>query len=566
MEGLPARRRQGKRAPERHSVHFRLLQVRQHSERFAGLGLLWVLLAWPQTGVCQAPTAVPSTPPNIITQAQAQAPGPILIDLLGRKNVHRLSLREALSLCLENSLEISIARVNPQISGQNIVIAEAGFDPTFTASTSVSEDINPIRNFPIMPDISRDLRFDTKISQNLVTGGNVFLDYGFDRNYSPKYAVGPVAIVQGFNPAYISNLKFQMQQPLLRGAGIDIASHDIRVAQKNYKISHDQFLSQLLDTMLQIQTAYWNLVLTTANLKIARQALERSEILRRNNEVSVRAGAMAPIDLKEAESEVANDQRAVLEAENSVLKAEQDLKRLMNVEKLSIMADTGLIPTNFPTFQRKAIDEAYCIETALTRRPDFEGKKTELERQKIDIKFYRNGLYPQVDLIGSFRLNGLGTGFFHDNQLLFSGNFYNDFLGLQMTMPLGGNRAAKARYTQAQLTAAQLLRQVKLLELQIVTDVRKKISDVRTNAERVQAARVARELNEERVDAAIKMLQVGRKTTLDVLTTQRDLANAQGVEISTIIDYANSLATLSRFMGTLFDELGIQTEEPPILR
>jgi outer membrane protein TolC len=163
-------------------------------------------------------------------------------------------------------------------------------------------------------------------------------------------------------------------------------------------------------------------------------------------------------------------------------------------------------------------------------------------------------------------LNSTGTGFFHDNQLLFSGNFYNDFLGLQMTMPLGGNRAAKARYTQAQLTAAQLLRQVKLLELQIVTDVRKKISDVRTNAERVQAARVARELNEERVDAAIKMLQVGRKTTLDVLTTQRDLANAQGVEISTIIDYANSLATLSRFMGTLFDELGIQTEEPPILR
>jgi outer membrane protein TolC len=318
--------------------------------------------------------------------------------------------------------------------------------------------------------------------------------------------------------------------------------------------------------MLDVQSAYWTLVLRIEELKIARQSLQRAEILMRNNEVRVRAGAMAPIELKVAQAEVATQQESVIVAENKVRIAEREMKRLMNVEKLSIMADTALVPTNYPRFDRKVIDEAYCIESALQKRPDFLQTKTDLETLKIDIKFTRNGLYPQVDFIGSINFNGLQSTLTRDNDMIFDGNMYDALLGVQLTVPLNGNRVAKAKHAAAQLRAARSLRELKRLELQIVTEVRNTVSTVETNSKRVDTTRVARELRQERLDAAEKQLEVGRITSFEVVTAQEDLAKAQGAEILAIIDYVVSLATLSRQMATILDELGLEVEESPILR
>jgi outer membrane protein TolC len=321
-----------------------------------------------------------------------------------------------------------------------------------------------------------------------------------------------------------------------------------------------------MNSMLEVQVAYYTLIAQIEQLKIARQSLQRAEVLMRNNEVRVRAGAMAPIELKVAQAEVATQRETVVVAENNVRNAERDLKRLLNVERLSIVGDTALVPVDFPKFEAKGIDEAYCLETALGKRPDFLAKKEELERQKVDVKFTRNGLYPQVDVIGSIQLNGLGGAFSDDLERLFSWEYPGVFVGLQMTIPLDGNRAAKASHAKAQLRAAQLLREMKRVELQIVTQVRNSVSNVSTNAQRIETTRVARELRQERLDSAEKLLEVGRITSFEVVTAQEDLAKAQLAELNSTIDYARSLATLSQQMGTILDELRIEVEEPPILR
>jgi outer membrane protein TolC len=82
----------------------------------------------------------------------------------------------------------------------------------------------------------------------------------------------------------------------------------------------------------------------------------------------------------------------------------------------------------------------------------------------------------------------------------------------------------------------------------------------------VDTTRVARELRQERLDAAEKQLEVGRITSFEVVTAQEDLAKAQGDEIQAETDFVTSLALLSRQMGSILDELGLQVEEAPILR
>ncbi len=552
-------------------------------------GLLWVLVAAlglgarpcavqgqdlvPAASAGAAAAGVPLTSP---TAAPVYAPSQT--DVLGRSQIHLLSLRESVNLALENNLDIAVASYNPKIQGQAVVEAEAFFDPVFIGSASMSKlanlfaanrrdlDGNVIPGFELTTSQQYDKRFSARIEQNIITGGKMSLEYGFNRQLLPGFPVGSVTIPRALNPSYNTDLKWEARQPLLRGAGVDVSSRNIRVAINNRKISYYQFVNQFMDTMLDIQRSYWTLVLRIEELKIARQSLQRAEILMRNNEVRVRAGAMAPIELKVAQAEVATQQEGVIVAENNVRVSERELKRLMNVEKLTVMADTALVPSEYPRFDRKPIDEAYCIETALQKRPDHEQVKTDLENRKIDVKFTRNGLYPVLDLVTSVNLNGLNKDFETSNDTLSGLQYYDAFLGVEMTMPLGGNRQAKARYAAAQLTAARLLRELKRLELQIITDVRNTVSAVETNAKRVDTTRVARELRQERLDAAEKQLEVGRITSFEVVTAQEDLARAQGAEILAIIDYVVSLATLSRQIATILDEMGLLVEPPAILR
>jgi outer membrane protein TolC len=72
---------------------------------------------------------------------------------------------------------------------------------------------------------------------------------------------------------------------------------------------------------------------------------------------------------------------------------------------------------------------------------------------------------------------------------------------------------------------------------------------VETNYQRTQAYRAARELAQKKLEAELEKFKVGMSTNYLVLQYQRDLANAQTLEIKALIDYKVSLANLDKVMG-----------------
>ena len=47
----------------------------------------------------------------------------------------------------------------------------------------------------------------------------------------------------------------------------------------------------------------------------------------------------------------------------------------------------------------------------LAERPDLLQAKLNVEQQGIQLKYYRNQLFPELDLIGTYGFNGAGTEF-----------------------------------------------------------------------------------------------------------------------------------------------------------
>ena len=104
---------------------------------------------------------------------------------------------------------------------------------------------------------------------------------------------------------------------------------------------------------------------------------------------------------------------------------------------------------------------------------------------------------------------------------------------------------ARAHVQQRQVEA-----QLKQIELQIATDVTNAAVSVQSNAERVQAAVVARELAQKTLEAEQSKFEVGMQTNYFVVLAQRDLATARNNELSAILAYRRSQGEPERLQQT----------------
>jgi outer membrane protein TolC len=207
-----------------------------------------------------------------------------------------------------------------------------------------------------------------------------------------------------------------------------------------------------------------------------------------------------------------------------------------------------------------AADVDESTRTALEMRADYLSLKHALEKQNITVQFNRNQLWPEIDLQGSYGLNGGGRTFNRYGDSLTSGDNPVWSIGVALTVPLG-NRAARANYHIARLDADQALLSLKSLEQDIIVQVDNAVGHVETNLKSVEAARAATRLAQESLDAEKKKLLAGTSTTFLVLQAQSQLAAARSAEIRAEADYSESIVALDLAEGTILDKNSIVLDE-----
>jgi outer membrane protein TolC len=306
------------------------------------------------------------------------------------------------------------------------------------------------------------------------------------------------------------------------------------------------------------RTAYYNLVSAISGLDLANQSLELSRELLRNNERKVEIGTMAPIDITEAQAEVARLEEAVIVAESQIRTAEDALRMVILNPSQPDFWSTKLVPAEQPTLEPRPIDVEAAVANALQNRTDLAVFKKRLESTDINMNFLRNQKLPEVNLQANYGVIGVGgTQFEWDYTNLTVLNqtqrsfgdalrdvFGNDFkawsLQVIVRYPVGTSQA-DAALAEARLQRQQQSTSIREAEMQIAAQVRQAGRDVETGLKRVQSTRVARELSEKRLQAEEKRLAVGLSDTFRVFQTQRDLSQAKRSELLAILDYNRAL-------------------------
>jgi outer membrane protein len=471
--------------------------------------------------------------------------------------VRRLTADEAVTMALEQNLGLRAERLGPQIQDLSVAQAHAAFTPTFFSSIQTTSGESPSSSF--LSGTAQTIT-DDQFTSNMGVRQNVPWGGG---NYQVSWA-GSRTTTTGFtsfNPQLRSSLNAEYVQPLLRNFSIDSFRQQLLLNQKQREISDVQLREAIAQTTRTVRNAYWDLVAAIANHRVQTESLELAREQLRNNRTRVEVGTMAPIDIVEAEAEVARNEEAVIVSEANIQSYEDRLRALIADPTSPDFWATRIEPTDQPAMApQHPIDVDAAVSNALQNRSDIMQAKKQLEGADINVRYFSNQRLPDVNLQATYGLVGLGgtqyefgsggfpppivgqtaRGFGSVLGDVFRNQFPSWTLGVSIGYPLGRS-LAEAGLARARLQTQQGRVSLRNLELQVTTAVRDAGRQVNTNLKRVQATQVARQLAEQRLTAEQKKFNVGMSTTFIVFQAQRELTAARNNELRAIIDYNRSL-------------------------
>jgi outer membrane protein len=516
---------------------------------------------------------------------------------LGRVGVNMdqqqpLALREALKLALENNKDIEVARENVKLAEFDLLGARGAYDPRLSSQSYYERVKTPVSSFlsggangaVTQADYTGTFRFEGLAPKG---GGSYRMDFSSVRLTSNNQFAA-------LNPQYPTSLTFNFTQPLLRSLRTDSPRRQIQILKKNLTLTDVQFRQRAIDTITNVQRAYWDLVFALRNLQVQRDAVHDARVQLEHNKRLVSEGSLAPIDIVAADAQVTGFEQALFTALEEVSRSENNLKGLIAQNAQASIWTAAIIPTDSVDLTPPEISLPDAMKLALDNRPELQQSSLAREINQIDQSYFRDQTKPEIDLIASYGLVGLagaasggtnpfsasstelrdrvnqlsilnglqplpdtpaqslapfligGYGQSLDNLLL---NRFNNFrVGVSISLPLR-NRTAQAQLGRSLVEGQRLATQREQLEQAIQVDVRNALQIVRSAGARLRAAAANRSASEQHYESEKRKLDAGQSTVFLVLDRQTALTTARGNELRAQTDLNKAIADLQRATG-----------------
>jgi len=573
----------------------RFLALRPSPFSFALFALTFFCLG----SMISAQEAAPSPSPELQVPAIAPdfSPSRKPLPELGRVGVEMdlqkpISVREVLAMALENNKDIEVARHNVKIAEFDLTGARGAYDPRLSSSAYYERIVSPISSFlsggsngaVTQSDYTGTARLEGQAPK---FGGTYRLDFSSIRLTTNNQ-------FSALNPQYPTGLTLSYTQPLLRGLRFDNSRRLIEIAKKNLSLTDAQFRQRAIETITNVQRAYWDLAFALRNLQVQKDAVRDSRTQLEHNRRLVAEGSLAPIDVVAAEAQVAGFEQSLFSALEDVSRAENSLKNLIAENQHSEIWKLSLVPTDSVDLAAPSITLPEAMKAAMDNRPELQVSTVARDINQIDQKYFREQTRPAIDLVGSYGTVGLAGsasggvnpftsssaelrdrvnllldraqlplltppptqsisadligGYNQSVQNLLGNNFNNFRVGVQINLPLR-NRTAEAQLGRSLVEGQRIATQREQLEQSIQVEVRNALQAVRSAEARLRAAGIARNASEQQYQSEQRKLDAGQSTVFLVLERQTALTSARGNELKAQTDLNKAIAELQRATG-----------------
>jgi len=488
------------------------------------------------------PKSVEDATRDVLTSVVSPTTAPASLDL---------TLADVRAAALQHNLDLRVEVISPEISAADVDAEEAKFESTFFAA---ARRVNTDAPTAVETEGSRSTfdSYEAGIDIPLRTGGSARVSFPLTETETNN-------AFSTLNPAFTSDLRFSISQPLLRNAGVNVNTHSIRVARYQDIITNARTKLEAIRILANADKAYWALYAARRELEVRQKQYELAVTQLDSAKRRVDAGDVAPIEVTRAESGVAASLENIIIAQTAIRRRQRDLKRIMNRDDLPMSGPTDIMIATEPTPVGLDLNGEALAQYAVANRMEMLELELQLAIDASTVDFQRNARLPLVTLDYSYTINGLG-GSYRDSLNQMSDKDYEDWsVGLNAEIPIG-NEAAKALFRQAVLIRLQRLATKDQRAAAIRQEVFDALDQLEQNWQRILAARYEALLAGRTYDAEVRQFNVGERTSTDVLDAATRLADAQSREVIALAEYEISQVDIAFATGTLLGKERVRWE------
>ena len=468
-------------------------------------------------------------------QAQkiAAPPGPL-----------KITITEAILLCLENNRSLVVQRLNPAIQQTAEEQERAVFDPAINADVSAGR----VKGERLARSGSETEDFTTDTAEGIIaleqyfpTGTTVALEAGSAMNDSSLYD----------SRFYDSRLGMTVTQALLRGFGTDVNLARLRQARLDTRMSEYELRGFTESLVAEVERTYWDYALARRQIEIVEESLKVARQQLNETRELIDVGRLAKSELAAVQAEVAAQEQALIEARANKESIRLQLLRLLNPAGPGIwQRELDLI--HQPTLPEiKLEDVELYVAVSKRMRPVLNEARLEILRGDLELVKTQNGLLPLMDLFITLGKSGYADSFGESVSNIKKDN-YDALAGIKFNYPVF-NRDAEALHRRAQLTQEQAQKSLENLSQLVEVDVRTAYIEVNRTKQQIAASSATRMFNEEKLRTETEKLRVGKSTSFLVAQAQRDLLVSRIAEVQALANYLKALIDLYRQDGSLLE-------------
>jgi outer membrane protein len=489
-----------------------------------------------------------------------------------------LRVRDFLALVLRNSPDIQLTKLDVYTPADQLTGARAPFDPTLNLSFNTVRSVSPL-SYSIsgspsggqfnLPQTINSLSQTSTLNyqQILPTGQTVQAGFTAYRSSGEGYSY----------PSLFGVLNFQVTQPLLQNRSNLQFLTPIRIAKTEILISAKQSEATINAAIGQIAQQYWDAVLERDTIRVDQQSLDLARQSYAHDKQALDLGALSKLDILQSETQVAERERDLVQAESQYKVLLDALRRLVGADMTRQMRETELVLDDDPAMLPDK-DAILPFEQALTKalaaRPEAAAAEAALDVDDLSARASRDQLRPKLDL--AIQGGSSGPGF---NQLSTGG-----VVGLSPTVPPPGlgttlrqmldfkyptyggsitatfpfhNRTAQASLADALVNRARDRYRQRQTQEQITLDVGQAIHSIELAEATIQAGVRARDLARRNVDAEQQKYQLGTITAFELLDSQGRLASSESALVGAYVNYQKAYIDYQRATETLLQGFGM---------
>jgi outer membrane protein TolC len=448
-----------------------------------------------------------------------------------------LGISDVTKLALENNFDILIYRLDRRISEKELLKAESVYDTNLDAYYEYDEDrLN--KNSVALGTRTTTVAQQGSLSKKLPTGTVLSLDIDHSRRVTDSTSYN-------INPYHESAAAVSIMQPLARNFLGIIDRNTIKITGLDVENTGYTSLDKIEYELAGSQEAYWKLVLAYKDLELTEDMLENTRDLFIANK---RKFDMGMVELPEFYAVEAD----LNQKENDLLFANDKLNSALNLLRLKLNLDKDIIIDPVDDFECRKITAKFedVITTALNNRRDYKADKNTVKSMDLYLEIKRSSMWPQIDLKGTFKKNGLNRKFNDSIREITSKDRPEYIAEVVFSFPLE-NSQARAEYSQKELEKARALVALKKTECLIFVQVNDAFVHAKRMYDSVRLLKKAAELEHKKYIGEEERFNRGRSDTDRLLRYQKDFFIAELTYLRSLYNYKEAIINLNVVMNNL---------------